>query len=116
MKINHFTGALAIFIAGLFTFYISYYTTEKNSLFVLAGSFISTSLTLLGITSITAEDGRKNLSIKLIASCFFVITIFSQFLFLSLSEIIIQTYAFITLGTLSIYILILYFLFKADLK
>jgi hypothetical protein len=116
MKINRFTSALAILIAGLFTFYISYYTTEKNSLFVLGGAFISALLTLSGITSITAEDGRKNLPIKLIASFFFVISIFSQFLFLSLSEIIIQTYAFITLGTLSIYILIMYFLLKADLK
>jgi O-antigen/teichoic acid export membrane protein len=116
MKTNTFTATLSIILSGLLAFFISFYASEDGKVIITICSFVSFLITLIGLTSVSLDDKRKNWSARLISMLFFIVILAAQLVFISLSGFILQAYFLVTGGIIIIYLLVMYALLSADLK
>jgi small-conductance mechanosensitive channel len=116
MKTNTFTATLSVILSGLLAFFISFYASEDGKVIITICSFVSFLITLIGLTSVSIDDKRKNWPARLISMLFLLVIITAQLVFISLSGFIVQAYFLITGGLIIIYLFVMYALLSADLK
>ena len=113
MKFNFFTGVLSLILAGILSYFLTYYVTEQHKYLFGIGSFLSLAINLLGTISFSFEYNRTTTLTRVTSGVFFLIILACQIIFLFLNSFILPTYLLVVGGLSVIYILIIYGITKS---
>ena len=113
MKINTFTAILSVALAGIITFFLSFYVTGYNKLLVGIGSFLSMALTLIGTISLSFEYDRTTTLTRTTSGIFFILILTSQIIFTAIKGFLLPTYILVTGSATILHLLIVYGISKS---
>jgi hypothetical protein len=114
MKVNSFTLILSLALAGIISFFLSYYISGENKFILGIGSFITLALSLAGTVSLSFDYKRTTVLTKIVSSVCFAIFLISQIVFTTINEFMLPNYLLVTGGSTILYILIIYGLSKSQ--
>lgn len=108
MKINPFTLILSLALAGLITFYLSFYISGVNKLVLGVGSFLTIAISMTGTVSLSFDYDRTTMLARITSAVFFAMILVSQIAFVSMSTFLLPSYVLVTGGMIILYVLFLY--------
>jgi hypothetical protein len=113
MKINTFTAILAVALAGIIAFFLSFYVTGSNKLLVGIGSFLSMALSLIGAVSLSFKYERTTSVTRTTSGIFFILILISQIFFTAINGFLLPTYILVSGCATILYVLIVYGISKS---
>jgi hypothetical protein len=108
MKVNTFTTILAIALAAIVAFFLSFNVSVANKLILCIGSFITLALTLVGTISISFDYDRTTILARTVSGVFFLLLLASQIVFTTINNFLLPTYVLVSGSLTIIYALIVY--------
>ena len=113
MKLNTFTAILSIVLSIVIVYFLSFDVSDVDKTLFVIGGFLSLSLTLLGILSLKFNYDRTTTLTRTTSAVFFIVLLIIQIIFSKSTDIIVQNYILATVGSLIIYLLVVYGIAKA---
>lgn len=108
MKFNFVTSLLATTLVVLITYFLSFNAAEQNKLLIMGGCFLTLTTTLIGAISITFENKRSTVLVRITSWVFFFIQLISHILFTVADQFDLPTYTLVAGGLIIIYAIITY--------
>jgi hypothetical protein len=108
MKINTFTAILSIALAGIISFYLSFYVSGENKWLLGIGSFLTLAISIAGTVSLSFGYDRTTMLTRTTSGVFFVLLLASQIVFVKIDSFLLPTYVLATGGMIILYVLIVY--------
>jgi hypothetical protein len=113
MKLNFFPTIISIGISSLISYGFYTFHDGLNKDILAVGSFLFLTITLIGTLGVSFENPRKKVNFKTISALFFVISIISNFIFLSINHTL-PMYVIVNGILFMIYLLIVQTLYKLN--
>ena len=109
MKINNFTGVIAILLSALVTYaiYAMSRDGEEHLATLLLTSFLTVSTTLLGLLSVSLPNNRQSVNFKILSLSFAVVFVIEHIV-ISLTGVNLNTLIILTGILYLIYLLAAY--------
>jgi hypothetical protein len=108
MRVNTFTTILAIALATIVAFFLSFYVSAENKLLIGIGSFLTLAVTLMGTISISFDYERTTTLTRTVSGVFFLLLLASQFVFTTINGFLLPTYVLLCGSLTTLYFLIVY--------
>lgn len=108
MKIYTFTFLLSLALAGIITFFLTFYILGNNKWVLGIGSFLTLSIVLTGTVSLTFDNSKTTTLTRVTSGIFFVAVLISQIVFTAINSFVLPTYVLVTGGLTIFYAIIMY--------
>ena len=108
MKVNKFTAILSLALAGIISFYLSFYASGDKKWVLAIGSFLTLAISMAGSVSLSFDYDRTTMLTRTTSGVFFVLLLVSQLVFVNVVSFLFPTYVLVTGGMTIFYVLIVY--------
>lgn len=108
MKVNGFTVFLSIALAGIISFFLSFYVSGENKWIIGIGSFLTLAISLAGTVSLSFDYDRTTILTRTTSGVFFALLLASQIVFVVMDAFLLPTYVLVTGGMTILYVMIVY--------